>query len=177
MTQGALSYQFYTVSIGLMVAAPMSLDFNKALVPSSIINNNDISLPTELDTVETDRLQQLRETWIKSLDRPKASLSSRPEDPEEIISWVLHNMAKDADKKLLKALIENASLPIPSDYSIVLPMMSKEDKKHLISSLVPFQNTREMLLRLEDELKLPMRVVRIFSDRRDSLTLTGNTLN
>ncbi len=164
MTQGALSHNFYSVSIGIMVAAPTSFNPKDDLIPTSIININEVSLPRELDTIEEGTLENLRKAWLDSLDRPEVSLTEKSHAPEDIITCVLSKMAKTANKDVLRQILSTIAVPIPADYTIAIPMMDKEDRKFLISSLVPFQNTQASLLRLEDELELPMRVVRIASE-------------
>ena len=78
-------------------------------------------------------------------------------------------MMDDESNELLKQFVENARFPIPPNYSLSLPVMATKDRKRLIKSLVPFKNARKMLLRLEEKLKLPIRVLNIASQRRADL--------
>lgn len=184
------SSEFYHVTLSFQVAAPTSIDPTTPLAPSMLINNNIILLQTQLDILRHETIEPLRKTWLEALDREDISFEEKPTTVEDIFSRVLQETQNNEDRKLMINLVNSAKFPIPTDYIIALPMpsknqehsngillttsspnhISKQDRQHIIRSLVPFNNACSMLLRFEDSLKLPIRSIRIKSQREAGLS-------
>lgn len=96
---------------------------------------NVIMMPEKTDVIKTDRLEDLRRLWLKNVD----------------------------GDKMMTSFVRAAKHPVPSDYKIELPVPEPEKglRADIIGSLIPFEETRAMFLRLERDLDLPMREILI----------------
>ncbi len=130
----------------------------------AIIAETPIIFSPKTDKLDDRSFETIRKAWGFAMTRRKTeeplitgkSLSERLED-------LLVEAFKPSEKKagMEQHFIDAAKYPVPSEYEVHLPLGSQSLRKRILESLVPFHETRSMLLRLERDLELPMRHLQI----------------
>jgi|GEM_PF-3904010 len=158
-----LGYPF-ELSVQIRTFRAKSLDMSAPLEVTSVVNPNHISLERTVDLVDSESLETLRKTWVASLsDIPEVSLINEQGD---IAMAAFIKLSKELNRAALSH--EATDIPIPDDYTISLMPKTPEtalQRQRIISGLVPFKKTKEMLLRFEETLDLPIATVRMASAR------------
>lgn len=130
-----------------------------------IISPNTLSFPSITDQIDKKCMPAIRELWLKSLAQNETDISGKILDAEEsldnkfenLLSRALHPQTREINEVFIRA----AAYPVPSIYAIRLPLRPKELRLEILNLLVPFEKTRDMLLRLEKILEAPMRALQI----------------
>jgi hypothetical protein len=128
-----------------------------------IISPNTITFPSITDSIDKKTCEGLRELWLNAVrQNNKISavvLDDKPED-ETPIERLFVAMTKALHGQFMESFVRSAAYPVPAEYTVSLPVRSNM-RVDIISNLIPFERTRDMLLRLEDKLESPMRVLHI----------------
>lgn len=140
----------------------------------AMINSNKLCLPARTDTIDPKSLDTMRHVWLDALARPQiefhpsALKPKRDKTLEDILADALKSVTEDAEVQA--SFVKASRLPVPSEYAVMLPLVGPAMRKEILTCLVPFQETRAMLLRLEDTLELPMRCLEIGHTPVNSVT-------
>ncbi len=155
--------------------------------PQIICENNVVFSP-KTDEIDTECLPTIRKAWLESISRQSAgeALFFSDRDSPERMKEKIAAALEDLDEQKLtmdEAFINAARYPVPSEYAVNLPIGSAGLRRKILESLVPFHQTRAMLLKLEDELELPMRCLHVMhvpvnpvTQLRASVGTTGSPL-
>lgn len=145
---------------------------------SNVLSENFIALPAKVDTLDTSGLDMMRDLWRRAVERQQEGseiLHRAQETAVETFARLLQQEA--ASKNALLDFIAAAKYPVPSEFFVILPEEARSVRKDIIGALVPFEQTRQMLLRLEDTLDLPMRHLAISHTRTNRVDELRATLN
>lgn len=167
-----------SVTIYVAHAASAKRQEEDGLSHSNVISENFIAMPSKIDIMDTSGLKLIREMWKRSVARQaddQPVLHNKDETVEEKFARLLTQTT--TSKENMMAMIDAAKYPVPNEFSVILPQEARPIRKEIISLLVPFQQTREMLLRLEDNLELPMRHVSIMHSRAHAVDELKATIN
>ena len=126
------------VRIILIYAAPLPLPDELGRTYSMhFINPNELAMPEVKDNIDSSGIDTIRNLYLKRLQAAGDTLTAQ--------------------------FVREAIFPIPAEYQVEMPGTPPGDSARVeaIEQLVPFVKTRAMLLRLETELDLPMREIRI----------------
>lgn len=127
----------------------------------NLVSKNDITLAPKIDMLDRKSLDTMRQVWMKKVSEAPDEKPTITYDSSRNVVEFMSAAMQVGRKRVTQALIEDAELPVPSEYAVVLPIASKDVRRHILSCLIPFRESRDMLLRLEDNLDLPMRCVRV----------------
>lgn len=146
---------------------------------SNLISENFVVMPPIVDTLDTTDLPLFRKLWLESIERQpdEDKLIATPETTEEIFVHLLERAQAHHSKKMLEHFVASAKYPVPSEYSVKLPDLEASFRKEVIGSLIPFVQTRKMMLRLEDSLDLPIRSINIGHSAIGSIDTLKATIN
>lgn len=146
---------------------------------SNLISDNFVVMPPTVDTLDTTDMALFRKLWLQSIERgqDEDKLIAKPETTEEIFVHLLEQAASCHSRKMEASLVSAAKYPVPSEYSVKLPDLGAAFRKEVIGSLIPFINTRQLMLRLEDNLDLPIRSINIGHSAIGSIDTLKATIN
>ena len=133
-------------------------------VTGELISPFYFTFPSKTDVVDSKEIETLRKFWRDALTRrhPEADTTIKNKPLEEKLRDIMAAAIRPAQEMTTEeALVVAAKYPIPSEYVVVLPPKGKSLRQEIIETLVPFRDTRAMLLRLENNLESPMRVLQI----------------
>ncbi|PZO86114.1 MAG: hypothetical protein DI626_06895 [Micavibrio aeruginosavorus] len=132
---------------------------------NDIISPNTVSFPSITDMIDKSCMKTMRQLWLDALSRGKNDDEGKILDAGTSIADKFEKMLTEAisprEKDMTSQFVKAAAYPVPSAYAVKLPLHSKDLRLEIINTLVPFQKTREMLLRLEKTLEAPMRALQI----------------
>lgn len=159
----------YKVVASIRIYSATDLDHNSPLVATRVIGANPIKLPSIEDTVDEESLETIRDSWLYALSRTthfqRLKVGENP-----LHRYISIEQSKDERAKLAQDVIGTRH-PVPSVYVFSLPFVTNDnddDRRHIISSLVPFNESRKLLLKMEETLVLPIASVNIRSWRYDA---------
>lgn len=130
-----------------------------------LISPNTLTFPTITDSIDKKTCEGLRELWLHAVKADKEAAKvqlnePQPETEQSSMERAFSFMAQALHGQIMERFVRSAVYPVPGAYMVLLPVRSNM-RTDIISNLVPFERTREMLLRLEDKLESPMRVLQI----------------
>ena len=136
-----------------------------------LINDRSITMQ-RTDFVDKKTAETLRQLWLKNTQdgrgQPPEPLESRLERQnasleDSFAAWAQRqaDLEGEVPNDLLAEFIAKSKLPIPPEYRIDLPLGDDDLRLEIIDNLVPFENTRAMLLKFEREFDLPIRSIDI----------------
>jgi|GEM_PF-5981300 len=130
-----------------------------------IISPNTIGMPSVVDIIDESCMKTMRQLWLNALENDDAASSAPILGKEETLFDRFESLLKKAmapkEKDLTAGFVKAAAYPVPPAYAVKLPLHDKGLRIEILSTLVPFQKTRDMLLRLEKVLDAPMRALQI----------------
>lgn len=172
-------FRHVTVTLFFACEASPKRKEETGLEYSNLISENFVVMPPTVDTLDTTDLSLFRKLWLQSIDRgaEEDKLIAKPETTEEIFAHLLEQTQARHSKEMLAGFVSAAKYPVPSEYSVKLPELGASFRKEVIGSLIPFINTRQMMLRLEDNLDLPMRSINIGHAAIGSIDTLKATIN
>ncbi len=131
----------------------------------NIISPNTVAFPSITDFIDKRNMQTMRQLWLNALSRHNEGLSEKIIDADTSIGDKFERMLTKAlsprELDLGTSFVKAAEYPVPSAYVVKLPVYPKDLRIEILNTLVPFEKTREMLLRLEKVLDAPMRALQI----------------
>lgn len=134
---------------------------------SSVVSPNHFTFPPVIDTLDTSDLETIRSVWLQANKRKKSESvllaeGAGEESLEDKLGRLLGEAVRDSDNENVQAsFIQAAKYPVPSEYVVRLPEPPNPLRQEILETLVPFQESRAMLLRLENTLDLPLRTVMV----------------
>jgi hypothetical protein len=130
-----------------------------------IISPNTLTLPSVTDIIDKSCMQAMRQLWLNALSREEEKDSVRIIDADLTIAdrfeKIMTKALNPPENSMSVQFIKAAAYPVPPEYVVKLPVYPKDLRIEIISTLVPFEKTREMLLRFEETLEAPMRALQI----------------
>lgn len=130
-----------------------------------IISPNTLAFPSITDFIDKNCMQTMRHLWLAALSRQEEENATKVIDADFTIADRFEKMMTKAlsphERTLDTQFIKAAAYPVPPAYVVKLPLNPKGLRLEILSTLVPFEKTREMLLRLEKVLEAPMRALQI----------------
>lgn len=172
-------FRHVTVTLFFACEASSKRKEETGLEHSNLISENFIVMPPTVDTLDTTDLPLFRKLWLESIERQpdEDKLIAKPETTEEIFIHLLDRTQAHHSKTMLEHFVASAKYPVPSEYSVKLPDLEASFRKEVIGSLIPFIQTRKMMLRLEDSLDLPIRSINIGHSAIGSVDALKATIN
>ncbi len=157
-----------SVTISYAQAATEQQIEQTGMAYTHIISPNSIRLPEQADFIEDVDLSVIRDAWVASQERidsqRKIKIPHISEGVDKFVNAFFHKIGIEMSHAS-RAFIQAAEFPIPPEYKINLPLAGEDFRKELINAFVPFEGTKEMLLRLEGALDLPMRTIDVQTTR------------
>lgn len=130
-----------------------------------IISPNTLALPSITDFIDKSCMPTMRQLWLNALSREEEKDSVKMIDADMTIADRFEKMMTKAlsprENSMGVQFIKAAAYPVPPEYIVKLPVYPKDLRIEILSTLVPFEKTREMLLRFEKTLEAPMRALQI----------------
>lgn len=128
-----------------------------------IISPNTIGMPSVVDTIDESCMKTMRQLWLNALENSEteAPVLGKSDTLFERFENLLKKAMAPKEKDLTVSFVKAAAFPVPPAYAVRWPLHDQDLRLEILSTLVPFQKTREMLLRLEKILESPMLALQI----------------